>query len=107
MAEGIAKASKGHDKARAEISGYDFIAKPSLLNPDKGGGVGLYITSHIQYQRRFDLEQPKIECIWLEMLFPKTREILIGIIYRPPDTSKYLPDNYLTKLKSLIDIIST
>ena len=94
------------DEAQAKISGYDFISKPRLSNPDKGGGVGLYIASHIPYQRRFDLEQPDIECIWLEILFPKTKGILIGIIYRPPDTSKYLPDNYETKFKTMMDIIS-
>eukprot|EP00794_Sanderia_malayensis_P006539 gene6539-7278_t len=95
------------DETQAIISGYDFIAKPRLLNPDKGGGVGLYIPSHIPYQRRFDLEQPEIECIWLEILFPKTKGILTGIIYRPPDTSKYLPENYVAKFKTMLDIIST
>ena len=67
--------------------------------------MGLYIASRIPYQRRFDLEQPELECIWLEILFPKTKGILIGIIYRPPDTSKYLPDYYVTKYKIMMDIV--
>ena len=53
------------------------------------------------------LKKPEIECIWLEILFPKTKGIVIGIIYRPPDTSNYLPENYSTKFKTMMDIIST
>ena len=94
------------DEAQTTIPGFDFISKPRINNPDKGAGVGAYIISHLPYQRRHDLEHPELECIWLEILFPKTRGILIGIIYRPPDTSKYLPKQYEEKLSSMLELVS-
>ena len=94
------------DEAQATIPGVDFISKPRVKNPDKGDGVGAYVISHLPYQRRHDLEHPELECIWLELLFPKTRGILIGIIYRPQDTFKYLPKRCEEKLSSMLELVS-
>ena len=38
-----------------------------------GGGIGMYIKQDVPYQRRFDLERGEIECIWIEVLFPKSK----------------------------------
>ena len=76
------------DEVQAQIEGYAYIGKARTSG--QGGGVGVYIPSSVPYQRRTDLEADDIECIWIEILFPKTKSFLIGIIYRPPDSSKHL-----------------
>ena len=56
-----------------------------------GGGVSLFISDNIQYQRRTDLEQ---FCSFLESIFVEihgnslnsSKNSIIGIIYRPPGT---------------------
>ena len=40
-------------------------------------------------------------------VFPfKAKSFLIGVIYRPPDTSKYLPTNFQNKFKELLNVVS-
>ena len=75
-------------EAEVQIEGYSFIAKSRASG--HGGGVGVYISSSISFQRRMDLDQEDIEYIWIEIIFPKTKGFLDGIIYRLPDSSKHL-----------------
>ena len=71
------------EEAAAQISGYDFLGKPRTSG--QGGGAGILISQSVPFQRRLDLEDNDIECIWIEILFPKSSGFLIGVIYRPPD----------------------
>ena len=75
-----------------EIPGYSFVNK----NRETGisGGVAVYVKDGIPFVRRTDLETDRLECIWLEIKFPKTKSFLVSIWYRPPITSKYLPANF-------------
>ena len=61
-----------------------------------GGGVACYIHSDISFNVRGDFSS-EIENIFLDILLPKTKPILIGILYRPPDQSKFL-DNLSTSI---------
>ena len=92
------------DEPQAKIDGYSFISKPR--KSAKGGGVGAYISSSVPYHRRLDLELDDIECLWIEVLFPKSKGFLIGFIYRPPDSSKHLPKIFNCKLESMLTNIS-
>ena len=47
------------------IPGYSFVNKPRMSG--KGGGVAAYISDRLTFNRRFDLKNDEIECIWLEM----------------------------------------
>ena len=91
-------------EVEVQIEGYTFIAKSRASG--QGGGVGVYISSSIPFQRRMDLEQEDIECIWIEILFPKTKGFLVGIIYRPPDSSKHLCPNFNYKFESMLSTVS-
>ena len=71
-----------------DIPGYQFIHRPRKTGG--GGGVGAYIKDGVNWKRRQDLECYEIECIFVEILPPKSKSFLILIMYRPPDTSKYL-----------------
>ena len=70
------------------IDGYKFIKRNR--KDGNGGGVAVYLKDNVEWQRRSDLERDTIENIWLEVIIPKSKSILLGIFYRPPWTSKYL-----------------
>lgn len=74
------------------IPGFRFIKKNR--NIGKGGGVAMFIPEHIKWNRRTDLEHTNIECIWIEICPEKAKHFLVGCIYRPPDSSSYLPKNW-------------
>ena len=93
------------DETQAQIDGFTFISKPRVSG--QGGGVGAYISSSVPFHRRLDLEQEDIECIWLEILFPKTKGFLIGIIYRPPDSSSHICANFNCKFESMLSALSS
>ena len=88
-----------------DIPGYTFIKR----NRSKGshGGVGVYIKDNVPYIRRNDIEAENLECIWLEILLPKTKGLLIGIFYRPPYGSKYLRNDFDDELDNLLQSVIT
>jgi len=55
----------------------------------QGGGVVCYIRHDLPFNR-IDLYSEDIEHIFLDLLLPKTKPILIGILYRPPKQSRFL-----------------
>ena len=69
----------------------------------KGGGIVVYVTETLTSHRRFDLEADGIECIWSEVLFNKSRPLLMGHVYRPPDTSDYLPEDFNEKFETMLE----
>ena len=84
------------------IRGFDFEPK-SQSNGDVGGGVGAYIKNGVQYTRRVDLEPDDLEITWLEINFKNCKSFVIGVLCRPPDSSKYSNKNFL---KSLSDVLN-
>ena len=72
-----------------------------------GGGVGCFIRSDMDWLRRKDLEHDGIEAIWLEIFIKKSCLFLIGIIYRPPNTSLYLPVDFERIFYDMLDICMT
>ena len=93
------------NEVEAQIEGYTFIGKSR--SSGKGGGVGVYISTSVPFHRRTDLEDEVIECIWIEILFPKTKSFLIGIVYRPPDSSKHLCADFNCKFESMLSTVSS
>jgi hypothetical protein len=67
-----------------------------------GGGVCIYIKNNASYNPREDLQSPDIENVWIEIVLPKTRPIIVGAVYRPPKQcyNKFLSEfeQILTKL---------
>ena len=50
----------------------------------------MYVSNKIQFDRRKDLEENMLECIWIEIYVKETQNYLIGTICRPPGGSDYL-----------------
>ena len=85
------------------ISGYRVERKDRENSPC--GGPAVYICDDIQWQRRNDLEVNGIECLWIELLIKRSRSILLGIIYRPLDTSKYLDKDFEAKCEDMLNMV--
>ena len=67
-----------------------------------GGGVSLLIRNNIEYTLRKDLcfQEDNFESIFIEIdkkVFNKTRNLIVGVIYRPPDTDIRKFNDFLDK----------
>ena len=69
-----------------KINGYELKRADSNR---QGGGVACYIRKDLSFNVRenFSID---LENIFFDLLLPKSKPILIGIIYRPPDSSGFL-----------------
>ena len=74
-----------------EISIPEYICVRKDRNRE-GGGVWMYIRAGVAFNIRSDLDQSKIETIWVDLLLPKTKPIVIGICYRPSKTNGFFPE---------------
>lgn len=86
-----------------DIPGYRFIHNPR--HNRTGGGVGLYFSDHLNFKLRSDLCYDDIECaesLFIEVLKPKGKNIVIGVVYRPPasDLNAFVQntDTLITKI---------
>ena len=70
-----------------EVDGYDLVR---LDQSRRSGGVACYIKSWIAYSYE-DSFCSNTESIFLDIFFlPKSKPILLGILYRPPDKSDFV-----------------
>ena len=65
----------------------------------KGGGVACYIRSNICFNLKTCLSN-NIENIFIDLLFPKTKPITVGVIYKPPDQTRFL-EQIITEFETL------
>ena len=69
-----------------EVDGYDLVR---LDRSRRGGGVACYIKSSIAYSYK-DSFCSNTESIFVDIFLPKSKPILLGILYRPPDKSDFV-----------------
>ena len=55
----------------------------------QGGGVCVYVRHDIAFNPRDDMDNPELEATWIDILLPKSKPILCGIVYRPPKQSNF------------------
>ena len=85
------------------LSGYYFIS--SRREHKAGGGVGIYIQSHLKFKLRTDLQSSDnalCESVLLEIIQPRRKNIIVGCFYRPPDASVADFNNSLEGILSTI-----
>ena len=88
------------DDTVVAIQGYNIHRK---YRNASGGGVAVYIQSHIPVKLRKDLMLNTVEVIWLQIHLPHPKHILMGSCYRPSANSHYL-DNMCEMLDNVCDI---
>ena len=66
------------------IPGYDLIS--NNRKNKRGGGVAIYIPSQLDYQVCHELNTmtEHLEAVFIEIYIPGRKNVVIGIIYRPP-----------------------
>ena len=79
-----------------KIDGYNLLRSDRNKN---GGGVACYIKNNIAHNRHSNISE-NIENIVLDILLPKSKPIIMGIIYRPPNQVDFIDhfNNALGKL---------
>ena len=72
---------------------------------EKGGGVSIFIKSHIDFRKRDDLTimLPYMECIFIEMCINDKKYLIAGI-YRVPNTNSYL---FIEKFNEIVEQLKT
>ena len=71
-----------------EIDGYNFVYKNRPVNNGSGGGVGLYVSDNLDFRIRTDIyadEAEVMEALFIEIIRPHEKNVIVGIIYRPPN----------------------
>ena len=80
------------------IPGFNVVRRDRNRN---GGGVAMFIRDTIAYNPRPDLAVDGLEATWIELLLPRSKGILIGSVYRPPNDSGFLSKFELSLSKIL------
>ena len=68
------------------IDGYNFVYKNRSAKT--GGGVGLYVSDNLDFRIRTDIyvyEDDVMESLFIEIIRSYERNVIVGIIYRPPN----------------------
>ena len=55
-----------------------------------GGGVALYIKEDIAFNPRPDLSVGQLEAVWIKLLLPRMKGILVCACYRPPNDNEFI-----------------
>ena len=79
-----------------KINNYELVRKDRNRY---GGGVCIYIKSHINYRVRHDLINPDIEAIIIEIIKPNSKPFAIVASYRPPEFS---PELFFDQMTTII-----
>ena len=83
---GETKLDKSILSSEIDIEGFDLLR----LDPSRrGGGVACYVKKFLAYNYR-DNFCKNTESIFIDIFLPKTKLILIGILYRPPDKNDFV-----------------
>ena len=78
------------------IDGYSIVRN---YRNRKVRGIACYIRSNICYSRKTCFSD-NLENIFIDILFPKTNPISVGILYKPPSQTRFL-EQMVTEFESL------
>ncbi len=69
-----------------------------------GGGVAIYVKSSLHIRERPDLYNIDLEIIWLEVSTTTSSKIMIGVMYRPPNSHVSYWQALENNLQPIIDL---
>ena len=85
---------------RFKFQNYDFVNVNRSTK--SGGGVGIYIANELNYKIRTDLNtsiENVIESVFVEIITTVGKNIIIGVIYRPPNNHF---DSFETEMNQIL-----
>jgi exonuclease III len=86
------------------LEGYDFTS--AHRENKKGGGVGIYIAERLKYKLRKDLNiniYETIESTFIEVATENGKNIIVRVIYRPPNNKIETFENAMNQILSRLD----
>ena len=86
------------------IENYDFVH--SHRKNRQGGGVGIYLADNLDYKIRENLKfenSETIDSLFVEVIVPKGKNLIIGVIYRAPDDNLL---NFVNTFNNILDKIT-
>ena len=81
-----------------KIDGYKIVRKDRCSG--QGGGVCLYIRNDLAFNIIDELETGITESIWINILLPRSKPIVLGVLYRPPKNNGFI-DHLSNSLENL------
>ena len=90
------------------IADSDFTTEPNnstMYGQDRSshsGGLRTYVSNNLCSKRRFDLEQPTIHAIWIEVKYCSTSFLLFNI-YRSPGTPVAFWSNFNIAIEKALE----
>ena len=83
-----------------EIPGFSVIRNDRKRD---GGGVCIYVHSSLAFNTRSDLLESNLEAVWVEIMLPKSKPLIVGVCYR----SQIHPEaDFIAKLDHVLSKIS-
>ena len=81
------------------IPGYNLVSNHRL--DKRGGGVALYIPAGMEFQIRHDLNvmSDQLETLFVESFVPGKKNVIFGVIYRPPQSNL---DQVVNELQTIL-----
>ena len=74
------------DDSELMINGYDFC-RLDRANGMTHGGVMCYIKENLSFKQNTDIHDDEVESIFIEINLPNTKPVVVGTVYRPPDST--------------------
>lgn len=99
---GISETWLSESSHSTDIEGYKFLQRQNRT----GGGVGLFVSNHLEFKHREDLSISNVdivESLFIEVIRPREKNIIVGIMYRAPNQRI---DDFVTANNELLDKIS-
>ncbi|CAB3986328.1 Hypothetical predicted protein, partial [Paramuricea clavata] len=86
-----------------QLDGYSHIRRDKTRHQ---GGVLVYIASNLNFKERDEIgdESGELQCLWLEIVPPKSKGFLICSSYRPPNSDN--ERTYVEGLRNMLDNVS-
>ena len=83
------------------ITGYQFVNNNRVHRT--GGGVAFYVLNSLKYNiiNELSIMEDFMECLFIELLLPRDTKLLMGCVYRPPNTNV---GQFLIKVEELLSL---
>ena len=89
------------DDTAVAIQGYNIYRRDRNAC---GGGVAVYIQSHIAVMLRHNLMSSVIEVLWLQVHLAHLKPFLLGCCYKPTSANRQYLNNMYEMLDSVCDV---
>ena len=70
------------------IDGYKVVRRDRTSR--SGGGVCLYVRNDIAFNIDIDMRTDDTESLWINVLLPRSKPIVVGVLYRPPNNNMFI-----------------